>query len=372
MSNHFNVSFYDSPMNLNESGKNLSPNEDWRSRNRIRLLLQLALTIGGVFLCYLMTLPFLASLAWALALAVLFMPLHRKICRKIKRPTFSAIVTSAIAIVIVVIPVLLITVRVVLEISRGSTLIMSKVESGEWQRNLERMPYIGKVLLWAENQLDIPSLIDNLTSFLTAQVTSFLRSSFIQAIVIVLTFYLLFFFLRDRNQILRTIRRFSPLCGCETNGLFKVISSTIRATVFGTIAVAAVQGSLAGFMFWMLGLPAPLLWGAIMTILSIVPLLGAYIIWLPASVYLALDGNLMYGLILAGWGMFVVGTVDNLLYPILISKKLRLHTVVAFISLAGGILVFGAAGIVLGPITLTASAYLMHLWRTRTVDSPKP
>ena len=182
-------------MNLNESGKNLSSfrGEEWRSRHRIRLFLQLAITIGGVFLCCLMTLPFLASLAWALALAVLFMPLHRKICRKIRHPTFSAILTSAIAIVIVVIPVILITIRVVLEIGRGSTLIMSKVESGEWQRNLERMPYAGKILLWAENQLDIPSLIDNLTSFLTAQVTSFLRSSFIQVIVIVLTFYLLFF-----------------------------------------------------------------------------------------------------------------------------------------------------------------------------------
>ena len=124
-------------------------------------------------------------------------------------------------------------------------------------------------------------------------------------------------------------------------------------------------------MFWILGLPAPLLWGTIMTILSIVPLLGAYIIWLPASVYLALDGNTTYGLILAGWGMFVVGTVDNVLYPILISKKLRLHTVVAFISLAGGILVFGASGIVLGPITLTASAYLLHLWRAQTADNRK-
>ena len=141
-----------------------------------------------------MTLPFLASLSWALALAVLFMPLHQKICRKIRKPTFSAIVTSAIAIIILVIPVLLITIRVVLEIDRGSTLIMNKVESGEWQHNLEKFPYIGKALLWAEDQLDIPSIVDNLTSFLTTQVTSFLKSSFIQIVVIVLTFYLLFFF----------------------------------------------------------------------------------------------------------------------------------------------------------------------------------
>ena len=353
----------------NETEKVHSPvlSEEWNFRNRVRLFLQLAITIASVLLCYLMTLPFLASLSWALALAVLFMPLHRKICRKLRKPTFSAIVTSAIAIIILVIPVLLITIRVVLEIDRGSTLIMNKVESGEWQHNLEKFPYIGKALLWAEDQLDIPSLIDSLTSFLTTQVTSFLKSSLIQIIVIVLTFYLLFFFLRDRNQILRAIRRFSPLCGHETNGLFKIIGTTIRATVFGTIAVAAIQGFLAGFMFWILDLPAPLLWGTIMTILSVIPLLGAYIIWLPASIYLALDGNLIYAVILACWGMFVVGTIDNILYPILISRKLRLHTIVAFISLAGGIFVFGTSGIVLGPITLTASAYLMHIWRTKTI-----
>ena len=180
----------------NETEKIHSPvlSEEWNFRNRIRLFLQLAITIASVLLCYLMTLPFLASLSWALALAVLFMPLHRKICRKIRKPTFSAIVTSAIAIIILVIPVLLITIRVVLEIDRGSTLIMNKVESGEWQHNLEKFPYIGKALLWAEDQLDIPSIVDNLTSFLTTQVTSFLKSSFIQIVVIVLTFYLLFVF----------------------------------------------------------------------------------------------------------------------------------------------------------------------------------
>ena len=104
----------------NETEKIHSPvlSEEWNFRNQIRLFLQLAITIASVLLCYLMTLPFLASLSWALALAVLFMPLHRKICRKIRKPTFSAIVTSAIAIIVLVIPVLLITIRVVLEIDR--------------------------------------------------------------------------------------------------------------------------------------------------------------------------------------------------------------------------------------------------------------
>lgn len=346
-------------MNVNEI------KEDWKSRNHIRAFIQLGITILGVFLCYLIAVPFLSSLAWALALAVLFMPVHKWISRKLKKKNISAMITSALAIVIVVIPVMLIVIRVVLEVDKGAALIMNRVESGEWQTNLEQMPFVGKSVFWLENHLNIPQAVNNLTSWLTAQVTLFLRSSFVQIIVIVLTFYLLFYFLRDRNEILRTIRRFSPLCGRETNGLFKVINNTIRATVFGTLAVSAVKGFLAGFMFWVLGLPAPLLWGTIMGILSIIPLLGSYIIWVPAAIYLALDGYWAQATVLIVWGMLVVGTVNNILYPILVSRKLKLHTIVAFIALAGGILVYGASGIILGPLTLTMSAFLLHLWRLK-------
>ena len=108
-----------------------------------------------------------------------------------------------------------------------------------------------------------------------------------------------------------------------------------------------------------------MLWGSIMGILSINPLLGSYIIWIPAAVYLALDGYWAQALVLVIWGIVVGGVVNNVLYPILVSKKLKLHTIVAFIALAGGILVYGASGVILGPITLTASAFLLHLWRLK-------
>lgn len=242
-------------MNTNEIREEalLPEKEDWKSRNHIRSFIQLGITILGVFLCYLMTVPFLSSLAWALALAVLFMPVHKRIFKKLKKKNMAALVTSALAIIIVVIPVMWMVIRLVLEIDKGAALIMDRVSSGEWQNNLESMPLVGRAVFWLENHLNIPQAVNNLTSWLTAQVTLFLRSSFIQIIVIVLTFYLLFYFLRDRNEILRTVRRFSPLCGRETNGLFKVVNNTIRATVFGTLAVSAIKGFLAGFMFWVLG-----------------------------------------------------------------------------------------------------------------------
>ena len=125
-------------------------------------------------------------------------------------------------------------------------------------------------------------------------------------------------------------------------------------------------------MFCWLGLSAPLLWGVVMALLAVVPLLGAFLVWIPAALFLALEGSWGKALILALWGMLVVGTIDNLLRPILVGKRLRLHTVLAFISVVGGMLLFGAAGLILGPVTLTVTAVLLDVWRQRAVPPVMP
>ena len=115
-------------------------------------------------------------------------------------------------------------------------------------------------------------------------------------------------------------------------------------------------------MFWWLGLQAPLLWGVVMGLLAIIPILGAFIVWIPAALFLAIDGHWGQAIVLSLWGLIVVGTIDNLLRPILVGKRLKQHTVLAFISIVGGILVFGPAGLVLGPVALTTTAVLLEIW----------
>jgi predicted PurR-regulated permease PerM len=119
-------------------------------------------------------------------------------------------------------------------------------------------------------------------------------------------------------------------------------------------------------MFWWLGLPAPLLWGLIMGALAIVPVLGAFVIWIPAALFLALEGQWGRAVILAVWGTIVVGGIDNLLYPILVGNRLKLHTIPTFIAIVGGLIVFGASGVILGPVTLTATVLLLERWRARS------
>ena len=145
--------------------------------------------------------------------------------------------------------------------------------------------------------------------------------------------------------------------------LFGRVVDAVVATFYGTVVVAAVQGALGGLIFWWLELPMPVLWGLVMALLAIIPVLGAFIIWVPAAVFLALNGDWSKALILAAWGTIVVGGIDNLLYPILVKDQLRLHTVPAFISIVGGLILFGASGLILGPLIVTATMFFLETWR---------
>lgn len=120
-----------------------------------------------------------------------------------------------------------------------------------------------------------------------------------------------------------------------------------------------------GLMFWWLDLPAPFLWGVVMSFLAIVPMLGASLIWVPAAIFLAMEGNWLNALILTLWGMLVVGTIDNFLRPIFLGNRLKLHTILIFISVIGGLLKFGTAGLILGPVTLAITVALLEIWFER-------
>ena len=149
------------------------------------------------------------------------------------------------------------------------------------------------------------------------------------------------------------------------NRLFGEVFDTVHATVYGTFAVAAVQGLLGGLMFWWLGLPEPLLWGVVMGLLAVVPVLGAFVIWIPAAIFLALEGSEVKAVLLTIWGLVVVGGIDNLLYPMLVGRRLKMHSIVAFVSIIGGLLVLGPSGLILGPVVFTVTRVLLEIWSGR-------
>lgn len=248
----------------------------------------------------------------------------------------------------------------------GAGTVTTRVESGEWQRAIESSPRIAGLVGRIAQQVDLPGLVSAVTTWLTNSVASAVVGSVRQAVSLMLTFYLLYYFLRDRVAALTTLRTFSPLSEADTQRLVIRVDDTIHATVYGTLAMAIVQGTLGGLMFWWLGLPAPVLWGVVMGMLAVVPVLGAFVIWIPAALLLALDGEWVKAIVLTVWGGVVVAGIDNVLYPVVVGNRLHMHTIPTFIAIVGGLIVFGAAGVILGPVTLSITLVLLEVWRSRT------
>lgn len=267
--------------------------------------------------------------------------------------------------VVVVAPAVFVADRIIGEASRVAGSMNTMVESGSWRHILEDRPRLAPAGRWVEQYFDVPGVLETTASWLTDLATAFVRGSILQLIGVILVFYMLFYFLRDRSAALDSFRSLSPLSKADMNRLFGEIFNTVHATVYGTFAVAAVQGILGGLMFWWLGLPGPLLWGVVMGLLAVVPVLGAFVIWIPAAVFLALAGNEVKAVLLTIWGALVVGGIDNLLYPILVGRRLKMHSIVAFVSIIGGLLVLGPSGLILGPVVFTVTRVLLEIWSGR-------
>jgi predicted PurR-regulated permease PerM len=193
-----------------------------------------------------------------------------------------------------------------------------------------------------------------------------LRGSVNQVVGLILTFYMQFYLLRDRGNSLKALIAYSPLTAAETMRVAYRFAETVRASIFGTIVVGLVQGSLGGLMFWWLGLPTPVFWALVMGVLAIFPFLGAFVVWVPAAVILVLQGEWASAALLSVWGGLIIATVDNLLYPILVGNRLRLHTLATFIGMVGGVILFGVAGIILGPAVIAITQEVIEILKQRS------
>lgn len=169
-------------------------------------------------------------------------------------------------------------------------------------------------------------------------------------LLLAVTLYLLFFFLRDGDSILDMLVRALPLGDVRERRLFARFAAVTRATVKGSFIVAAVQGAIGGVAFWFLGLGAPVLWGAIMAVCALIPAVGTALVWVPATVYLLATGAWVKALILVGVGAGVIGTVDNALRPILVGRDAGMPDYMILLSTLAGLATFGITGLVIGPV----------------------
>ena len=357
------------------------------------LLLLIAVTLVFV---YLLT-PFFGAIFWACVLALLFQRLYVRL-RKPLGVNLAALVTLLISMAIAILPTLFVFGSVLQE---GANLYL-RLQSGEldFGSYLERIraafPVVQEFL--DRFGLDLGPLRDQLSgaaitvSQFLAQNAARLGSGTVQWFIsLVLTLYLAFFMLRDGERLVALLVRALPLGDERERVLFAKFAEVTRATVKGNLVVAAVQGALGGIIFWLLGIGGAVLWGSVMAVLSLIPLLGAGVIWAPVAVYLFATGSWIQGTILVAFGAGVIGLVDNILEmlaaltdtreemtlfhilrPILVGRDTKLPDFVVLLSTLGGFAVFGINGFVIGPLLAALFVACWQIFMREFNPSPAP
>lgn len=335
------------------------------SRQRLTQGVLIAITAIGIFLCWLLAKPFLDAITWALGLAVVGRPLHRRL-EHLFGPNAAALIAVIIVTTTIVAPGVFLIENLFEETRDWLVTVGKTFHPGAIHTAVEGHPLAQRALAWLESTFDRDDQVRRLTGALAGQLPGAVIGStqFITQFAIMLV--TLFYFFRDHRQLLGALASLMPLSQSEASTLLRRISETIRATLYGNLAVKFIQGVLGGLMFWILGLPAPALFGALMTLLALLPMVGTAFVWGPAAIYLMLQGSWVKAIILVAWGALVVSTIDNLLYPMLVAGEVRLHTLAILFAVFGGLIRFGISGIILGPLILAITLSLLDVWKRRT------
>ena len=317
--------------------------------------------------------PFSGPVFWGAVLALLFEPLYRRILGRVPtRSTPAALATVLIILVIVILPVALVAVTLAQEV----TGLFQRVKSGQvdFGRYFEQI--VVALPSWATGLMDRVGLGDvgALQQKLIAAITTrgqamagravdFGQDALDLIVGFCVAMYLLFFLLRDGREVSRKVMEAIPVAPRHKGVLIDKFTTVIRATVKGNVLIAAAQGALGGLAFWVLGVHGAILWAVMMAFLSLLPAIGAALIWAPVALYLLAIGKVWQGVALIAWGVFVIGLIDNLLRPALVGRDTQLPDYVVLITTLGGLALFGLNGFVIGPVI---AAMFIAVWQTFT------
>lgn len=330
------------------------------------LLVAVSAALGWILL------PFGGTIMWGAIVAMLFKPLYRWLLPRLwRRATPAALLTSLVVVLVVFIPLALVTVS----LAREAAVAYQRIESGEWNPG----PYLRGVFLalpaWMAVLLDrfgvvsfevlqlrLTGALAQGSQFIAAQALSFGQDTFDFVARLFIMLYLVFFLIRDGDRVAEAIQRALPLSAEHKRELFDKFATVIRATVKGNLLVAVIQGTLGGLAFWFLGVGGALLFAVLMAFLSLLPAVGAGLVWLPVALWLCLTGAVWQGMALIAWGVLVIGLVDNLLRPILVGKDTLMPDYVVMITTLGGMAVFGIKGFVMGPLIAAMFIAVWHIY----------
>jgi predicted PurR-regulated permease PerM len=310
--------------------------------------------------------PFLAALTGAVVLSVITQWPYRWIKQKIGSSTLAAAAGVVIVALGIIVPVLFLA----WNIGRHALMIARSMQDGTAERAfgglVNQSPWLLKAQHYFIANVDLSQAIEKGSGLVALKMAAVLNSSISGITQAVIMLFVLFFFYRDGTLFLASFRSLLPMTDSETDLLLTRLDDTIRTTIFGRFLTAGVQGLVAWIAFAGLGIRGALLLGAATAMFAIVPSFGAFIVWLPVAIFLAAIHHWIKAAILTTIGLLIISSLDNFLYPVLVGNRLHMHTIPIFISILGGIWLFGLPGIVLGPIVFAIAESLLLIWRRRT------
>ena len=353
---------------------------EWtKSQNRLLRWIGLLLaTFVAIYLCWKMLQPFIEVVLWAVVLVIVFFPIHRRIRARVGSPGWSAVLSCLLVIFAILVPLTLLTFAVVNEVGNFAQMLQPEPDgtggaAGTAAGLLDpNHPFLGPAVRWVSQYYDVSKLasqefvaerLKGVSGAIASRTLGFVGGAVgfvVEVFFVIFTMYYLF---RDGERLRSAAYEMMPLSGPQAREILDRTGEVIGASVYGVLVIAVIQGVLGGLAFWVLGLPSALLWCVVMIFLSMIPMLGAFIVWVPAAIYLALTGDWVKAIILAVWGALVIGSVDNFLRPKLVGERTRLHELLVFFSVLGGLQVFGVLGIVLGPVIVAITIALLDILR---------
>ncbi len=330
------------------------------------LLIAVSLALGWILL------PFYATIMWAVIIAMIFAPLHRRLLVRMKqRRTLAALATLLVVIVMVILPFVFIAAA----LAREAAMLYAQLQSGALNPGLYFRGVFDALPNWMTSLLDRFGLIDfdslqtqlsaalaQGSKFIATQALGIGQVTFEFVVSLFITVYLAFFLIRDGEDIARILKHAIPLGAVPKQALIEKFSTVIRATIKGSLLIASIQGALGGIAFWFLGVRGALLWAVLMAFLSLLPAVGATLVWVPVAIYFFLTGAIWQSIALLAYGVFVIGLIDNVLRPVLVGKDTRMPDYFVMITTLGGMAVFGINGFVLGPVIAAMFITVWHFY----------
>ncbi|MFL6415515.1 MAG: AI-2E family transporter [Bryobacteraceae bacterium] len=328
------------------------------------------ITVIVIGLCVALLSPFSPAITGAIALAVAVQKPYSWMERHLRHRTLTAAVGVLLTIVLILTPVLLVVQSLGHRVADAASAIQTGSAQDWVTDRISQVPWLDRLVDQALGLVNLRQAAQQTAGFIGNRLKVILTGSVATATQAVLMLFTLFFVLRDHREAAAMFRSILPLTESQRDRLMGRMRNTIEATMQGSVTIAAIQGTLGGIMFSILGVPSAVVWGLTMAILATIPSLGTFLVWMPVAVYLLVSGHWVKAIVLAVWGASVISTVDNVLYPALVGKKMQLHTVPVLFAVLGAIGLFGISGIVLGPLILTTGVTLLRFWNEGTLRMP--